>query len=1329
MSDGLSSLISKTGHIPVLKSSNYTEWLDLVETVLISKGLWGYASGSIARPSEPEKANEFEREDAKASALLKIAAGGEQRAHLIGLRSSQAVLDKLRAVHQVSQQERVQSLLAKFHTFKALDTIELSASRLTQLQLEIAAADSSERPSDSVKKTVFLHSLAEEYQPAIFALKAAGLSTVSFDDIVNRLKEIETTRATTANENLARAAAKTPGQKALEDRPKRKDRRNVECYRCHKKGHFRSECRSEQPAPDTRAAWSVQYQSKFAHQLGYGRPEQQEWILDSGCTTHMTFDRGHFTKYSRDSGTVTIADGKALRVYGKGTIEIPIQGKLTTITGVVYVPDISYNLLSISELTARGMTCQFGKESATLLRNGAILATARKKGMTYVLKAHSDEGALPAARVTESTSVLWHERLGHPGERKLELAKRGCIEGVPQTARHPLACEVCRTTKSTSDRSTSPTKRALEALNRVYVDFWGPYPTPTLGGNRYMLTITDDFSRKSWIYLAKERVEVYLAFRQWQAQSERESGRRLKAIRTDNALEFLKLGKELEKAGVRHELTAGYTPSQNGVAERLNRTVITKARALLAAAQLPAEFWGEAAHTANYLRNLTPLEADETSPEQLWTGNKPKASHLRVFGCVAYTHIPSERREKLEQTAAKGIFVGYAQTARQYRVFNVQDKTVKLYSAITFDETQKGSKLLEGHWDWKGIPAGIARGTPKSGQTEDEDDDILSNIDVHHPEPEHERDEAEEVVEGQLGQDFGNQQLERDEAEEAVEGQLGQDFDDQQPDNARRPVRSKRPPRRYRESSAVALRVDFRPAMEVPTPKTYSEAITGEQARQWKIAINEQLQSLAANHTWDVVDEREATNPIDTKWVFKVKMLPNGQIDKYKARLVARGFTQQYGVDYFETFAPVIRMESLRTLLALAAVRDFEIHQMDVASAYLLGELEEDAYLCPPEGLELSPGKALKLRKGMPGLKQSGRVWNKTVTAFFERMGLRSIPADYCVFVNDEKSLIVALYVDDLVILAASAARIEPLKRALSAEFQMKDLGEANYLLGISIHRNRTQRTLWIDQSHYIKDLLRATEASQSNSVPAAGRANLVRAEPLEALADIGLYQHRIGQLNWLSRATRPDITFATQKLSQHAHKPAQRHQGAVDYLLGYLAMTSSLRIRYSNRAHVSIEGYADADYASDETRRSTMGYVFMFAGGPITWSSRLQRSVSTSTTEAEYYAYAYAGKEAVWLRALLAQLGFEEYLQGPTVIRGDNQGGIALVRNPEFHARTKHIDVSAHYIRELAEDQTIALEYIKTEHMLADILTKLLKKVKHLRNVQQLGLEDWNTS
>jgi Reverse transcriptase (RNA-dependent DNA polymerase) len=461
-----------------------------------------------------------------------------------------------------------------------------------------------------------------------------------------------------------------------------------------------------------------------------------------------------------------------------------------------------------------------------------------------------------------------------------------------------------------------------------------------------------------------------------------------------------------------------------------------------------------------------------------------------------------------------------------------------------------------------------------------------------------------------------------------------------------------------------------------------------------------------------------------------VKRTTDGRIERYKARLVARGFSQQHGIDYHETFAPVVRMESLRILFAIAAYEDLEIHQMDVVTAYLAGDLQEEIYMASPPGLPGAPRKVCRLRKGLYGLKQSARVWNQRISRELNQSGLHQIDSDHSIWVDHKHDIILALYVDDIVLFARETQALHWIKGILTKSFHMKDLGPVSTVLGIRVRRDRAQKTIWIDQSHYVMDVLREFQYEDCKpvSTPADGYESLVATtrEDIE-FQDITKYQRAVGQLNWLVRGTRPDVAFVVHRLSQYCQKPTTRHWVGVQRVFRYLQYAKNLALCYRG-LNEALYGYSDSDFASDNLdRRSTMGYVYKLLGGTVTWAVRKQRSVSTSTTEAEYVGLCNAAKEAVWIRNLLQRIGRCAYAGGThaTRILGDNQGALRLVANPEFHARSKHIDVQYHYIRELLENGTISVNYVRTSEMAADCLTKPLKNVQLKANLEIFGLKE----
>ena len=495
---------------------------------------------------------------------------------------------------------------------------------------------------------------------------------------------------------------------------------------------------------------------------------------------------------------------------------------------------------------------------------------------------------------------------------------------------------------------------------------------------------------------------------------------------------------------------------------------------------------------------------------------------------------------------------------------------------------------------------------------------------------------------------------------------------------------------------------------------SFKEAMLRVDADKWKRAMDEEMDSLEKNQTWTVEKMPPGVRPLKTKWVYKLKRDEAGLISRYKARLVAKGFMQREGLDFEEVFAPTSKHTTLRALLSLVAAEDLELHQLDVKTAFLNGELEEDLWIEEPEGYkQKGHGYACHLKKALYGLRQAPRAWHARLKKELEAAGFYASSTDPGLFIkrDGQSYIFVLVWVDDMLLAAKKTADLEMVKAKLRGAFEITDMGEAKYFLGMELVRDRRAGELKLSQQRMTADLLSQYEMAdcKPKSTPLSAGAKLTKeGEPLNDPC----YSELVGSLLYLSTCTRPDISQAVGALSRYMSAPTQEHWTAAKGVLRYLAGTKSYGIKYSRAEKAPVYGYCDADYAGDiDTRRSTTGYVFMMNGGAISWSSRKQPTVAISTTEAEYMAAAGAVKEGLWLRKLALDLGIPvECL----VINSDNQASITILKNPISSVRTKHIDVIHHFARERVERKEVSFQYIGTEHMVADCMTKPLPEGKH---------------
>jgi hypothetical protein len=517
-------------------------------------------------------------------------------------------------------------------------------------------------------------------------------------------------------------------------------------------------------------------------------------------------------------------------------------------------------------------------------------------------------------------------------------------------------------------------------------------------------------------------------------------------------------------------------------------------------------------------------------------------------------------------------------------------------------------------------------------------------------------------------------------------------------------------------------------------PTTYNEAVNSPHKDKWIEAIKKEYDSLLKLGTWSKTTLPKGRKALPCKWVFDVKYNADGSIERFKARLVIKGFKQIFGKDYDETFAPVARYESLKIVLAMATILDMEVHQMDVCTAFLNGKLLEDIYMKEPEGHKTGEDNVCKLLKSLYGLKQAGRIWYQLLHDFMTRNGFSRCHKEYCIYIQKDNgaTTIVVVYVDDLTIASTDITRIHKIKKTLSGRFEMKDLGEVSYLLKIEIKRNREKKQMTLSQHKYIEDLIERfnmTTCTPTSTPQVADEKLYVPTDMTTQQVEAQGYPYRelVGALLHLTRGTRPDIANAVRTLSKFLITHNVTHWTAALRVLRYLKGTSTYGLVYDGNHDdkITYQLYSDASFANtDEQRHSVTGYVVMMAGGPVSTKTTKQGNVTISTTEAELVACSEACRESEWIGFLLEELGFKQ--TKPITVHCDNTAVVAIAKNPGNHNGTKHIEIRHLYIRHLVDQGRANIKYCWTEDMIADILTKaistrLFLKLRHMLGVRKI--------
>uniref|UniRef100_A0A2N9J6C2 CCHC-type domain-containing protein n=1 Tax=Fagus sylvatica TaxID=28930 RepID=A0A2N9J6C2_FAGSY len=1204
----INASIATVGLVKFDGTGNFGLWQRRVKDLLVQQGL---VKALYGKTKKPEKMidDEWEELDMKAVSTIRLLLADEVMYDVMEENSTAGIWLNLEKRYMSKSLTNKLHLKQKLYGLKMTEGADLRQHINTFKQIISDMLRIDIKFEDEDKAMMLLTSLPASYEHLVTTL-LYGKETLELEEVSGALLDHYQRK----HKDSAESSGEGLVVKGYQDRGRKKDKDDksargrskskskvVKCFKCQKKGHMKRDCPEwnkgkEESSTSVNVVADSESDGDMLSVSSSTDGLNNSWLLDSACSFHVTPHRNWFDTYrSINCGSVRMGNDAACTIIGMGTIKIKMSdGVVRTLEEVRHIPDMRKNLISLGTLDSKGYSYKSENGIMKVSKGAMVVMTGQKiSSNVYKLLGNTILGGVAAVAESEDDdTLLWHMRLGHISERGMrELHKRNLLTGIKSCKLD--FCKYCIMGKQCRVRFKTATHKTKGILDYVHSDIWGPVRTPSKGGAQYFMSFIDDYSRKAWVYFLKNKSEAFAKFKIWKAEVENQTGRKIKCLRTDNGTEyrdgdFLKF---CEEHGIKRHFTVRKTPQQNGVAERLNRTITETARCLRLNAELPKIFWAEAVDMACYIINRSPRVAlDGKVAEEVWTGQEVDYSFMRIFGCPAYVHISGEDRSKLDPKSKKCIFLGFKKGVKGYKLWDPVAQKVVISRDVVFDEKSMTKAFKEEKSQAAESSNNIGRSTV---QVELDELESQSNEEPH--------------------------------------------SNDQEQDSTRsdRPKCNKRPPVRYGFEDLVSYAL----LTSSEDPSTFQEAIESSEKDKWMEAMVEENESLSKNKTWELTELPKGKKPIGCKWVFKKKeAVSEKEGERFKARLVAKGYSQRHGIDYDEVFSPVVRHTSIRAVLALVADQDLELEQLDVKTAFLHGNLEEEIFMEQPEGFK-QPGTenlVCRLKKSLYGLKQSPRQWYKR------------------------------------------------LKSLLHKEFEMKDLGAAKKILGMEIRRDREARKLWLSQKNYIRRL--------------SGSQCPKNEEEIENMSKVP-YASAVGCLMYAMVCTRPDLAHAVSTVSRYMANPGREHWNAVKWIFRYLKGTVEHGILFSRQPGTnSVVGYVDADYAGEVDDRR-------------------------STTEAEYMAVAEAAKEALWLKGLVKELGLN---QGGVQMHCDSQSAIYLAKNQVYHARTKHIDVRFHKIRELIVTGDIVLEKVHTSENAADMLTKPVTtaKFKHcldLVNVSSL--------
>ena len=1203
--------------LPILTATSYARWKFDIQIILEVRDVWKVACGRDKLPAAPKKpttaADGDEKSETRKAAELKyqkdcadhkvivadwtakdakareiLSRSLDDRHHEM-IRSAVTAVGMLSTLQQLYEQKSTSNVFMatrEFHELKwSSDTTAMSfVARLKGIASKLDSLG--EKVSDAMLMSKIINELPAAYQilKESWEINTLSGSNLTVNDLLSQLVRMESGKK---QEKKTTDTASAFFHKTL---PVKRGPETRVCFKCNKAGHLKRDCRSkgnngqkmsfnnrknDQPQQSQSGNSSTSQSPKDAKgsnakanvthvKVGYVLADMEDkdvWICDSGASHHMTKRREFFSTYESVTDGTFVQNGSGERMYVKGKGRVIIQvhnGNDITeswLDDVYHIPELTdINFFSLGKASDKGCTTTICNNKITITGKQGTIVAEKSENNLFILPMRAKVVGDGAYALVTSLRT-WHERLAHVSRETIKrMVRDGSADGLPAEFDddQDFFCDGCVKGKMTKLPFADAEKRECKPGEFLHTDVCGKMEEPSLSGSLYYVLFKDDASAYRKVFTMKTKDEQLKCMMSMIRDVKAETGNDVRWIRVDNGGEYISndVREYLTANKIVLETPAPYTHEQNGKAEREIRTLTSLCRSMLEAKSLPKSLWAEAIMTAAYVMNRVQNKGDSVTPHELWFGKKPDLSHLRTFGCAAYGLVPDEKRQKLDATSEALVFVGYTPTSKNYRLWEKGTKLIHVRKHVKFNEEES----VAGVTRESRVKRPVGRPKGSKNRTKQNDPDA---------------GEAQEVI--------PPEESESDDHDSETTGERGSLF------------------------------------VMIPEPKTAKEALVSKQKGEWMRAMEEEMNALLANQTWELVPLPAGKKAIDSKWVFKLKRSPDSP-PRYKARLVIRGFMQMQGVDFMETFAPVVRAESIRILMSIIAHEDLEACQIDVKTAFLNAPLKDQIYMMQPAEFDDGTGRVCHLLKSLYGLKQGPLDWNQHLHGILSSIGFVQTDTDPCVYLKGNERVIMGVYVDDLLLAARTKELLKSVIQSLEQKLEIT-VRDLSVFVGYEVTRKREDGIIILSQVSYVENMLAAYGMDGCKGCKTPGDVNSKLSsemspkteEQKEKMKDVP-FREIVGSLMYSAVTTRADIANAVMQVAQFVSDPGPDHYTAAKRILRFLKETKDHGIVLGETNDYLI-GFCDADYAGNQdNRRSTSGFIFTLFGGAVSWAARLQK-------------------------------------------------------------------------------------------------------------------------